>query len=209
MLAGIRSATFRISDRVLTARAAARPTKRRQSGLTLVELLVALALLGFVLLGIAPLFVASVKSNYAGNEYTSIHVLARDRLELLMSMPFSDAQLAPGTHDNDLSITLPDPRTGLPPARGGVRNPFRICYRIFQLQIPSCDLSTVPQNAPFTPKLIAGVGEVFHYKRIDVTVISGTGALGVGARKARVSGVVSNPAPEAIFSAADPGGTCP
>ena len=88
----------------------------REVGLTLVELLVALALLGFVLLAIAPLFTASVQSNYSGNEYTSIHVLARDRLEQLMSLPFSDAQLAPGKHDNDLSPALPDPRTGLPPS---------------------------------------------------------------------------------------------
>ena len=51
-------------------------------------MLLAVALLGFVLLGITPLFVASVKSNYSANEYTSINMLARDRLERLMNMPF-------------------------------------------------------------------------------------------------------------------------
>ncbi len=60
-----------------------------EAGLTLVEMLIAVALLGIVLLGIAPLFIASVRSNYAANEYTSIHNLARDRLEQLMNLPVS------------------------------------------------------------------------------------------------------------------------
>ena len=53
-------------------------------------MLIAVALLGIVLLGIAPLFIASVRSNYAANEYTSIHNLARDRLEQLMNLPVTD-----------------------------------------------------------------------------------------------------------------------
>jgi hypothetical protein len=183
--------------------------------LSLVELLIALALLGFVLLGITPLFMASVKSNYAGNEYTSINMLARDRLEQLMNLPFADAQLAPGgpptVHGTDLPTLLPDPKTGLPPAPGpgAVNNPFKICYQVFQLQIPSADLATVHLNDPFTPILISAVGQIFQYKRIDVTVTSGTGPLGIGTRMARVSGVVSNPFPATILSQADPGGTCP
>ena len=76
--------------------------RRAESGVTLVELLIALALLGFILLGIAPLFIASVKSNYSANEYTSIHNLARDRLEQLMNLPFNDPGLSPGVHNNDL-----------------------------------------------------------------------------------------------------------
>jgi hypothetical protein len=179
--------------------------------LSVVELLVALALLGFVLLGITQLFMASVKSNYAGNEYTSINMLARDRLEQLMNLPFTDAQLGPGKHDNDLPALLPDPKTGLPPAPGpgAVNNPFKICYQVFQLQIPSADLATVAQGAPFTPISISAAGLIFQYKRIDVTVTSGTGPLGIGTRMSRVSGVVSNPFPATTLSQVDPGGTCP
>jgi Tfp pilus assembly protein PilV len=70
--------------------------RRREAGVTLVELLIATFLLALILLAIAPLFITSVKSNYAANEYTSIHNIARDRLEQLMSLPFNDAQLAPG-----------------------------------------------------------------------------------------------------------------
>ncbi len=163
-----------------------------QRGLTLVELLIALALLGFVLLGITPLFMASVKSNYAGNEYTSIHVLARDRLEQLMNLPFDDDQLIPGVHGNDLPPTLP---TGAP-------NPFRLSYEVFQYQIPSGDTVTVPDGASFTDKtkLIIDAGQQFQYKRIDVTVVSTSGQIGIGTRQAMVSGLLANPFPDTNFS---------
>ena len=165
----------------------------RESGLTLVELLIALALLGFVLLGIAPLFIASMKSNYSANEYTSINILARDRLEQLMNLPFNDAQLTPGVKINDQPPKLPDPTTGVPPASGGVDNPFRVTYQVLQYQIPSAD--TVPNGAAFTPIRVTIAGQTYQYKRIDVTVISTTGTLGIGSRVARVSGFLHNPAP--------------
>jgi hypothetical protein len=159
------------------------------------------ALLGFVLLGITPLFVASVKSNFSGNEYTSINMLARDRLERLMNMPFSSGDLAAGDHcASDLSTTLPDPKTGLP---GTVPNPFKLTYTVRQYQIPGACATCGPAvaaNAPFTPTEVTAAGSIFQYKRIDVTVTSGTGPLGIGTRASRVSGVLSNPAPETILS---------
>ena len=187
--------------------------RRREAGLTLVELLIALALLSFVLLGIVPLFLSSVKSNYSGNEYTSIHILARDRLEQLMNLPFTDAQLAPAVYANDQPPTLPNPQN--PSALSAVVNPFSISYQVFQYQIPNADISAgiVANGAPFTPTRITAAGQVFHYKRIEVTVTAHQGGgfpttfsvFGLGARVARVSGCVSNPAPNAIFSLADTG----
>jgi len=190
--------------------------RRREAGLTLVELLLALALLAFVLLGIVPLFLSSVKSNYSGNEYTSIHILARDRLEQLMNLPFMDAQLQPGVHGNDQPSKLPDPKN--PSALSTVVNPFAISYQVFQYRIPNIDINAggVASGVPFTPTRITAANQVFHYKRIEVTVAAhqaGTflqptpGAFtifGTGARVARVSGSVSNPAPNAILSQADP-----
>jgi len=180
-------------------------TKNRETGLTLVELLIALALLGFVLLGIAPLFIASMKSNFSANEYTSINMLARDRLEQLMNLPFNDPQLTPGVKVNDQPPKLPDPTTGIPPASGGVDNPFQVTYQVLQYQIPSADTATVPNGTPFTPIRITAAGQNYQYKRIDVTVISTSGTLGIGSRVARVSGFVHNPAPNdaANFSVAD------
>jgi prepilin-type N-terminal cleavage/methylation domain-containing protein len=192
--------------RVRNASLSPRRARRSERGLTLVEVLVGLALFGFVLVAITPLFMASIKFNVTANEATSIHILARDRLEQLMSLTFSDAQLTPGGHGNDLPAVLPDPGSGRPPSGEGVRNPFRVCYQVFQFRIP--DAATVGEGASFTARLVTAPGEAYHYKRIDVTVTSDTGTLGMGVRKARVSGLVSNPAPESNFSTADPGGGC-
>ncbi len=52
-------------------------------------MLIATFLLALILLSIAPLFITSVKANYSANEYTSIHNIARDKLEQLMSLPFN------------------------------------------------------------------------------------------------------------------------
>ena len=102
--------------------------RNSEAGLTLIEMLIAVALLGIVLLGIAPLFILSVRSNYAANEYTSIHNLARDRLEQLMNLPVTDPQLAIGTYPNDLPTDLPDPTTGVLPST--IPNPLSRTYEI-------------------------------------------------------------------------------
>jgi type II secretory pathway pseudopilin PulG len=163
----------------------------------LVELLIAVALLGFILLGIAPLFIASVRSNYAANEYTSIHNLARDRLEQLMNLPVNDPQLsaATATFPNDLAQFMADPATGIPPTTSGVRNPFRRIYTVQHFRIPANDLATVPNGASFTPIPVAA-GLPYDIKRIDVTVESTGATLGIGTRVARVTAFRPNPDPE-------------
>ena len=165
-------------------------TRQSQRGVTLIELLVALALLAFVLLGITPLFMASVKSNFSANEYTSIHVLARDRLEQLMNLPFTDDQLKAGDHCVTLPATLPS----------GALNPFTVTYTVIQFQIPPG--ATVAANASFVPTTPTGPNQPFQYKQIDVTVKSGTGPLGIGTRATMVSGCLANPSPETITSLA-------
>jgi type II secretory pathway pseudopilin PulG len=176
-------------------------SRRSESGVTLVELLIAVALLGFILLGIAPLFIASVKSNYSANEYTSIHNLARDRLEQLMNLPFNDPQLQPGAYANDLPLLLPAP---IPPTPATIPNPFSRTYEVHQYQIPADDIGTVAANAPFVPIRVNNAGQPYDYKRIDVTVQTGQGHLGIGARTARVSGILSNPNPGTNLSVVDP-----
>ena len=173
----------------------------RESGVTLVELLIALALFGFIMLGIAPLFIASVKSNYSANEYTSIHNLARDRLEQLMNLPFNDTQLQVGTHANDLPPLLPAP---LPPTPATVLSPYTRTYEVHQWAIPSDDIGTVANGAPFTPIRVSVAGQIFHYKRIDVTVQTPVTHLGIGARVVRVTGIKQNPNPGANLSVSDP-----
>ena len=164
----------------------------REAGLTLVEMLIAVALLGIVLLGIAPLFIVSMKSNYSANEYTSIHNLARDRLEQLMNLPATDPQLSAVTASfgNDLPTTLPDPTTGNPPST--ITNPLRRTYTVQHFV-------SVPPLAPGDPYTLnaVGAGLVYDFKRIDVTVSSVTpaGGIGIGQRTARVTGFLRNPDP--------------
>jgi prepilin-type N-terminal cleavage/methylation domain-containing protein len=186
---------------------ALKPNRRNpEAGLTLVEMLIALALLGIVLLGIAPLFIASVQSNYSANEYTSIHNLARDRLEQLMNLPITSPQLAvPGQPtDNDLPPTLPDPTTGIPPST--LRNTLHRTYTVTNF------VTTPPLNSgdPFTLTQV-NPGLPYDFKRIDVTVtavqdntlpVGSTilSGLGIGHRTARVSGFIRNYDPANILN---------
>jgi Tfp pilus assembly protein PilV len=169
-------------------------------------LIAAVALFGIIVLGVVPLFLGSVKSNYSANEYTSIHMIARDRLEQLMSLPFGSAQLVPGVYANDLPPFLPDPKN--PSALSTIRNPFTITYQVTQWQVPSSGGSplVVPANTVFAATQIINAGNPYQYKRVDVTVQSATGPLGIGTRMAKVSGFINNAGPGANISVGDP---CP
>jgi prepilin-type N-terminal cleavage/methylation domain-containing protein len=189
-------------------RAGPKRLRRGEAGLTLIELLIAVALLGIVMLGIAPLFIASVRSNYSANEYTSIHNLARDRLEQLMNLPLPEPpapyvpQLAVGSYPNDLPPTLPDPTTGIPVSSGPnatPRNTLSRTYTVANYRFPIVDITqpgAVANGAAFVSTAVPA-GNRYDFKRIDVTVSSAAGGtpLGIGARTARVTGFLRNPDP--------------
>ena len=178
----------------MSARLCLCPSRRREAGVTLVELIIATFLLALILLAIAPLFITSVKSNYAANEYTSIHNIARDRLEQLMSLPFNDPKLdaAGSPFANDLSPHLPDPATGLPSASSPL-NTLTVTYEVqlFQESPPATGAKWI-----FLPHI---AGSPWDFKRVDVTVTSRSfntlSGLGIGARTAKVSGFIRNPSP--------------
>src|SRR5712691_9703705 len=127
--------------------------RRAERGLTLVELLIAVALLGFILLGIAPLFIASVKSNYSANEYTSANTLARDKLEELENLGVNSPALYQGTYANDLPAVLPDPGSGKLPLAGtpAVPNPFQRNWTVTNMQLPLTAAVPTPPGSIPTP----------------------------------------------------------
>ena len=67
--------------------------KSADAGLTLVEVLVAITILGLSLLALAPMFTSAVRTNAAANQLTSANTLARDKLEELAGYPRSDPRL--------------------------------------------------------------------------------------------------------------------
>jgi type IV pilus modification protein PilV len=66
----------------------------RERGMTLVEVLVALVVLGVALLAMAPLFSGAVRTNASSNQLTSANTLAREKLEELSGYPRTDPRLA-------------------------------------------------------------------------------------------------------------------
>lgn len=68
--------------------------RRRQSGFSLIETLVAMGLMALAMLAIVPLFATSLKSNGAGQDFTVLNALAKQQLEQVMQYSFTDPRLA-------------------------------------------------------------------------------------------------------------------
>jgi len=68
--------------------------RRSSAGFTLVETLVAMGLFAIAMLAIAPLFIGSLKSNGAGQDFTVLNALAKQQLEQVMQYAFTDPRLA-------------------------------------------------------------------------------------------------------------------
>lgn len=66
----------------------------RSSGFSLVEVLVAIALLAVAMLALAPLFTGGMRSNAVGWDYSMLNTLAKQRLEEVLQYNFADARLA-------------------------------------------------------------------------------------------------------------------
>lgn len=71
-----------------------KPIRRGSRGLTLVEVPIAMAILGFGLLAMAPLFTSSVKTNASSMQLTNANTLAREKMEELTGFPSTDPRLA-------------------------------------------------------------------------------------------------------------------
>jgi prepilin-type N-terminal cleavage/methylation domain-containing protein len=163
---------------------------RGQRGLSLIEVMLAMLLLSFGLLAIAPLFAGSVKTGASSNQLASSNTLAREKLEEVIGYPATDARLlvpegrnaagpagltttgsgsVVGTNascDNDLPSWY-NPATGAvstataSPGEGWFRFPFRRTYTIEQF---GEDLAT----------RVAAPG-TYVVKKVTVTVRATTG----------------------------------
>ena len=71
-----------------------RPDVKPQRGVTLVEVPIAMTILGFGLLAMAPLFTGAVRTNASSNQLTNANTLAREKMEELIGFPSTDTRLA-------------------------------------------------------------------------------------------------------------------
>ncbi len=74
-------------------------------GFTLIELLIGLVLLAIGLLAIGGMQIRSVSGNFFSGNITQASILAQDRLETLRNVPYADAALTAGIH-NDGTIGI-------------------------------------------------------------------------------------------------------
>jgi type II secretory pathway pseudopilin PulG len=65
----------------------------RSRGLTIIEVPIALAMLGFGLLAMAPIFTGAVRTNASSNQLTNANTLAREKMEELIGFPSTDPRL--------------------------------------------------------------------------------------------------------------------
>jgi len=76
--------------------------KQREGGFTLIEVMVAIAILCYGILGVAMMQSGAMRANFSGYRLTEATTLAQDRLEFLVTQPFDD--LVAGEDQGD-----PDP----------------------------------------------------------------------------------------------------
>ena len=69
-------------------------------GFTLVEVLIAMFVLAFGILAVGSMQVTSIQQNARANRMTEAGILARDRLEKLMGLAYTDAGLTENTYQD-------------------------------------------------------------------------------------------------------------
>lgn len=75
------------------------------SGFSLVEMLISMALLGLLMVGVLPLFTASMANNLEGQQSTEVTEQARMRIEELMALPIEAPALRVPDGEQELVIT--------------------------------------------------------------------------------------------------------
>jgi len=112
---------------------------KRQRGMTIIEVPVALTMLGFGLLAMAPVFTGAVRTNASANQLTNANTLAREKMEELIGFPSTDPRLAiengknaagpTGTTIAGASVGVCDSVPGSSPARRWCDNDLPLWYK--------------------------------------------------------------------------------
>ncbi len=103
-----------------------------KKGFTLIEVLVGLVLLAIGLLAIAGMQITSVRGNFFSSNITQASILAQDRLEILRNLPYADAALTTGNHNEGVipgTIFIRDYDVSLVPGTSMLNIAVRVRWR--------------------------------------------------------------------------------
>ncbi len=139
-----------------------------ETGLSLVEVLVAAALFLIVVIGVLPLFTRAMGANVAGNEATQGSAFARSQIEEALQLPFNSGNLTP-TGNNPIRHYYSAARrtwvAGDPPADGSDRPLWTREIRVRQYHVSALADGRVDE----TEALAAGTDPAWvHLKEITV-----------------------------------------
>lgn len=138
--------------------------RTREGGFSLLEVLIAVAILGIVALGIVGLFSHSIVTNASGYDYAVLTGVARQALEQLQALPFTDPAL---------DVTAPgSPRPWTDPTGSGR---YTISYTVSEYNIGAWNQVTGPNPWP-TPDPSDPLQHA-NLKRITLGVVSQQGVL--------------------------------
>jgi prepilin-type N-terminal cleavage/methylation domain-containing protein len=144
-----------------------RSARADERGMSLVEVLIALTILAFALLGLMPLFASAVKTAASANQLTNANTLVREKFEELSGYPRDDVRLAVPVGSNTASFIndLPswyNPSTGIvsiasaSPGAGWYAYPYVRTYTVEQFAADLTTRITTPAAgpAPYIAKLV-------------------------------------------------------
>jgi type IV pilus assembly protein PilV len=86
---------------------------RNEFGFTLIEVLIAVVILSFGLIGVAGMQVVAIQVNSSANRLTRATTLVQDKVEELLALPFTDTNL-----DDATVVGVCEPHTETNPPQG-------------------------------------------------------------------------------------------
>jgi len=158
--------------------------RRSESGFSLVESLIAVALIGLVAVGIVPMFTRAMSDNMAGADYTRVTNFAKSKEEDFSRLTFSQPAIQLLVGQNDLMSTeFFDPTTlrwsQTPPS--SLLATWTRQNDISQYSINDSDSNG---NYSFTSKLAGGTSALaVHIRQAQVQVQSSSAIGPMGARR--------------------------
>lgn len=89
---------MRLDNTYITDTKTQRKALRTQGGFTLIEVLIAVTIFAVGLLAVAAMQTSAIQMNSTGGRITELSTWGIDKLENLMSLPYTDPQLAAGNY---------------------------------------------------------------------------------------------------------------